>query len=521
MLWAALGQFWVDTKGVWAHLSPNAKVNIGIAALATVVGIIAIVIGFSGTQYVRLYTRIDMKDASTIITHLGEQGEDYKLEDGNRTILVPVNRVADIRMSLSDADLVPKFQGGVAGFELLEKQDLLSNRWLQDMNYMRALQGELQRQLNEFDFITSSRVFISEAKEELFVDDQKPSKAAVTLDVTHRPSKIEVKAILGIVSSFGGPNLNPSNITLTTTDGTLLHLPPTDKFASIANSKLEFKTEVERERADKIRRAFEEMGKKAVVSVSADVSWDSIKKRENMATEGPALSSWSVTSTTTSNEGPPEGPTGAVQNIPGGMGQPGNFQTSTEEEQTIDNYQPSTTVTETLTEPGNVSKYNVTAIIETDYQTAAAADGNETIEPVPLTPEKITAYKSLIASAMGEGTLTTDVSVFDHPFRTAAVGVLAAGMVPEKVTLWSQKGIITIGQLLGLAMFFLWFRWRLRKAILVPTEEVEVVEEVAEIPLASPEDLRRQEIAAEVERLAVEDPDAVAALLRSWMAEEE
>lgn len=524
---SALTQFWFGAREVWERLSPSARANIGVAALATVAAIAILVSLSGGARYVDLFKGLDLTDANRIITHLDEQGVNYKLEDGNRTILVPSTVISDLRMDLEARDLSPKYQGGAPGFELFGQQDLLSNRWLQDMSYMRAVQGEVQRQLNEFDFIKSSRVVIMEAKEEFFSEEQKPSKAAVTLDVTRKPSKIEVKTILGIVSSFGGSNLHPNTITLALTDGTALHLPPRDHFASLANSKLELQTEVEFERAEKIRRAFEELGKKAIVTVSAAMSWDSITERKNMVEKGVQLSAWTTETETTSKEGPPEGAPGASANVvPSGMGGPGAYETNTTDMQEITNYQPTTTVTETVTEPGNVTKYSVTAIVDTDYkQVPATDDAPATMESVPLTDDQITAYKSLIASAIGPDMVLADVQVFDHPFMTAGVGALGAGIAPAGVgflSYWlAPEGIMTIGKCTALLLFALYFRHRLLKAIRVPVEEEEEVEEVAEIPLASPEDLRRQEVAAEVERLAMEDPESVAALLRSWMAEED
>ena len=261
----------------WKRLSTSARINIVVAGLATLALIAAVVAMGSRPDYVRLYSRLDLDDTAAIQTYLrDEAGVPFKVTDGGQTVLVPVEERSRLRVALMEQG-IPRKQGIAPGFELFEEQDLMMNRWLQDVKYMRAIQGELQRQLNEFDYVNKSFVFIREAKEELFVAEQKPSQAAVTLDVSRPLTKTEVKTILGIISSFGGANLHPGNITLTTTEGTPLHVPPTSEFASIANSKLEYIAELERQREERALRDLEKLGVRALVKVSAVVDFTSKK----------------------------------------------------------------------------------------------------------------------------------------------------------------------------------------------------------------------------------------------------
>lgn len=505
----------------WQRLSASARINIVLAAGVCIAAIALFVAWGTQPQYVRLYSGLQLDDSANIETYLKDQEIPYKLEDGGQTIKVPVSERTRIRVALTEQGL-PRTQGAAPGFELLDRQELMSNRWLQDINYMRAVQGELQRQLNEFDFVNKSFVFISPAPEELFVGEEKASKAAVTLDATRSLTPREVKAVLGIVSSFGGTTLNPANITLTTTDGKVLYLPPTDEFASIANSKLEYIREYETQREEKAMKALAELGVNAIVKVSADVDFDSVKETINKTSEGTPISSLTNTTTTSTTEKPPEGPPGATTNLPAGMGAPGGTATESTTEETIDNFQPSTTVTERTITPGQIKKYRVSAFVEGNNKPVLDDQGKATgeFEYEVLTDEQIAKYRDFIAAAVGVGVEPADIKVYDHPFKIDRLASASAAF--EDIKGIKQQGFIAykdyiVVKFMMLIVGFILVRWFLRKVMVMPPSE----EETVEIPLASPDDIRRQEIATEVDRLSREQPDVVAALLRSWLSEEE
>jgi flagellar M-ring protein FliF len=508
----------------WQRLSMSARVNLALAALATMGVIVFMVTTASRPTYVRLYDGVNPDEMSKIVGVLDQQGVPYKLQEGDRTVLVPATERSRMRMALSGKGL-PTSQGYAPGFELLQQQDLMSNRWLQDVRYMRAVQGELQRQLNEFDFINKSFVFIREAKEELFTSQQKPSEAAVTLDVKRPLTKPEIKAVLHTISSFGGANLGIDNITLTTTDGTPLHLPPTSEFASIANSKLEFLAELEKQREDRVVKDFERLGLRALVKVSATVDFDSKTETTTKALEGAPISTMTTTTTTTNKEALPQGAPGAMANLPEGGVAPGGTETKEENEETIENLQPSTTETKTVYAPGKVKRYLVGAIVEGETRKATGPDGKETTEYVGLTPEKRKIYEDYIRAAVGQGEEPTEINLSDQPFEIGKLTEVRVAFEDiERAKKWDLvlQYLMNVGKLVLIVLGFWLVRRFLRRAMVIPREEV--AEERAPAlgrPTATAEELQRDEIAAEVARLAEQEPEAVAALLRSWLAEEE
>ncbi len=514
-----LRQLWTGIREAWQRLSTSARVNITLAALATLALVIGMTILGARPHFVRLYSQLALDDSAAIQTYLRENDIPFKIQNDGQTILVPVKQRSELRVALMEQG-IPRKQGIAPGFELFNTQDLMSNRWLQDVKYMRAVQGELQRMLNEFEFINKSFVFIREAKEELFVEEQKPSEAAVTLDVDRPLSKSEIKTILGIIGSFGGANLHSGNITLTTTNGTALHVPPASEFASIANSKLEYIAELEKQREERAVRDLEELGVRAKVKVSAVVDFTKTTKKESRAQEGTPLSEYTTESTITSKEALPEGAPGAMANIPGSPGEAGATETSEETEETITNYEPTIVETQTVTEPGDVKQYIVSALIEGEYKTTTDSEGNETQEYVGLTDERREVYEDYLRAAVGEGQVPTEITVHDHPFKIDRLAAaretaeeLAAASFREKMVQYVMNALKVLVILVG----FLIARHYLKRSIVFEEEE----EEVREMPEATREDLRRKQVAEEVERLSIEQPDTVAALLRSWMTEEE
>lgn len=506
----------------WQRLSLSARVNLVLASLVTVAAVVGIVLWGSKVEYVRLYEGLDAQETAQIVDILREEGVLYKIMDGGQTVLVPHTRLSDMRMAVSSKGL-PTSQGRVPGFEIFNQQDLMTSQWLQDVNYMRAVQGELQRQLNSFNFVSRSLVFIREAKEALFTSEQQPSEASVTLDTNRTLTEQEVNAVLHTISSFGGASLSVDNITLTTTDGVPLHMPPTSEFVGIASSKLDYIAKLERQREQRVLDDFEQLGLRAIVKVSAVVDFDSQTETVTKSEEGTPISSYTNTASTTSTERLPQGAPGAVANIPEAEAAPGSTQNVEETEETIENFQPSSTTTETIREPGKVKRYIVSAMVEGTTATRTDEEGNEISEYVPLSQEDMTKYEAYIVAAVGEGETPTEVTVYDHPFEIAGL-TQARGVFQEIERAKTRDMVIQYvlngGKVLLIVLLFLWVR-RLLRGLVVSVPEEEETEVKRGLPEASAEDLRREELATEVARMAQEEPETVAALLRSWFAEDE
>ena len=507
----------------WKQLSLSARVNIGLAGAAVVILIFFVVYMNAKPQYVTL-TTVEAGEATKYTEILSQSGISYRLEDNNQRIRVRVADLSNAQLALAEKEM-PIGRNAAPGFtELYAENELMTNRALQDVKFMRAIQGELQSLLNAFDFVEYSLVLIREAKSELFVSEQQPSQADVTLKTTRPLTKKEVKAIVSIVSNAGGANLTARNITVTTTTGEVLHLPPQSEFASIANSKLELVTEWERQRETKIMAKLTELGVRGTVSVSAKMDFDELEETVEQVSEGTELSTYAVATTTTSKESLPEGTPGAFANVPEGTAAPGGMQTNEETNEEIINYEPSRTVRTRKTDPGNVMKYLVTLVVEGKYEDTTDADGNVTRTYVGLDDTLRQTYKDLAMATVGEGEAETVVTIHDHPFdidQLAAAKASIEELEAAKRREWMLQLGWQIGQIVLIILGFFLVRIFLTRAIEKPAPVVEEEEEVIEIPEATREDMRREEVSREIRELAAQQPEVVAALLRTWMSEEE
>jgi flagellar biosynthesis/type III secretory pathway M-ring protein FliF/YscJ len=298
-------------------------------------------------------------------------------------------------------------------------------------------------------------------------------------------------------------------------------VPPSSEFASIANSKLEYVAELEKQREERAMKDLLKLGVQALVKVSAVVDFSKRTEKNSLSEEGAPLSEYTTTTDITTKEPLPEGAPGAMANMPAGSVTPGGVETTEETEETISNYQPSTTETETVTEPGEVKQYIVSAIIEGDYETKTDEAGNTLKEYVGLKPERVQMYEDFLRAAVGEGQVPTEIAVHDHPFEVAGSAAQAAVEQLESSISrdWWYNNASNFLKVLLVAIGFLLARSFLRRATMVEVEEEEI--EPVELPHASAEDMRRKDVAAEIDRLSTEQPEVVAALLRSWMAEDE
>lgn len=209
-----------DVRSFLMGLSMRAKLLFGLGLLA-----ILALAGAGGwwilrPDYEPLAQNLRPVDASEIGTTLSGWGVPYRFDKDDKTILVPDNQVYALRMKLA-AEGVPK--GGSVGFEAFKDSDYGVTEFAQQVNYQRALQGELERTIESMREVQSARVHLAIHHAGLFEKDQDPSKGSVTLHL--RPdTHLEAKQVVGIqrlvASAVNG--LKPAAVTVLDQDGTVL-----------------------------------------------------------------------------------------------------------------------------------------------------------------------------------------------------------------------------------------------------------------------------------------------------------
>lgn len=517
-----LRQFAAGLLSAWERLSTSARATVAVAFLFTAAAIALAVYVGSRPQYVELFSNVSPQDMLAVQGRLEQASVPYRIDSTGTTISVPIQHRSNMRVEILGAGLV-KSQGTLPGYELFDTANLMQTQFTQDINYQRALAGELQRLLNEFAFVRNSYVSIREARDELFTSEQKHSEANVTLDVAAPLTEEQVKAVLNTVATFGGAKLSRDHINLVTVDGRILHAPTETDFDSVATSKLELARAYRNDLKREAESALARFGVRSVVTVALDIDHSSRKETKEQVSKGTEISRYTTKNSTISSESAPTGPAGARANLPADAQEAGGQQTNQTETMSIENMEPSRTTTETITTPGEVEVIGATVIVESKYEDEVDEQGNPTgrRQPTERTREELAQYQDLVATAVGVS--SDKIKVSDHPFElqdlAVPAGTPAAAAVPASRFSIGMVQLNDVLKIVAVIVLFFIVRFLALRAT-VRREQAE--EEISiDLPKASPEELRKREIATEVERVSQEQPEAVASLLRTWLNEPE
>jgi flagellar M-ring protein FliF len=206
--------------GILGKMSSQQKLGLMLVASA----IIALLAGgwmWSRTpDYKVLFSNVSDRDGGAIIASLQQMNIPYQFAEGGGAILVPANEVHDARLKLASQGL-PK--GGLVGFELMENQKFGTSQFLEQVNFQRALEGELARSVQALAAVSSARVHLAMAKQSVFMREQQKPSASVLVNLypgrTLDPQ--QVNAVMHLVSS-SVPNLPIKNVTVVDQNGVLL-----------------------------------------------------------------------------------------------------------------------------------------------------------------------------------------------------------------------------------------------------------------------------------------------------------
>jgi flagellar M-ring protein FliF len=204
----------------FAKIGPHQLLSI-LVFVSAFIAIIAVMFMWSTTgDYRVLYSNLSDRDGGAIIETLQQQNIPYKFAEGGGALLVPGDKVHEVRLRLASQGL-PK--GGTAGFELMENQKFGTSQFLEQVNYQRSLEGELSRSVQSLGAVQSARVHLAIPKTTVFVKEQQKPSASVVL--TLHPGRTldagQVNAIVHLISS-SIPNLPATAVTVVDQQGTLL-----------------------------------------------------------------------------------------------------------------------------------------------------------------------------------------------------------------------------------------------------------------------------------------------------------
>ena len=213
-------EFSSQLKALFKNLTPAKRFTLITSVGVTIIGFIFLINWAGSPDFQLLYSNLGPEDAGAIVAELKEKRIPYKISSNGNSILAPSKQIYDLRLELAAGGLP---RGSGVGFEIFDNAKLGMTEFVQNVNYQRALQGELSRTIDKISGIESSRIHIVMPSKSLFIEEETPTTASVILNLRSGRwlSKDQVQAIVHLVSSSIS-GLNPENITIVDNHGKML-----------------------------------------------------------------------------------------------------------------------------------------------------------------------------------------------------------------------------------------------------------------------------------------------------------
>jgi flagellar M-ring protein FliF len=400
--------------------------GLGIAAVAAAL-LFTLVFRMGGEEKSLLFAGVDMREAGEITQRLEQADIPYELRGDGSSIFVARSRVLEARMMLSAEGLPSR---GSIGYEIFDEPDALGQtQFQQNINRLRALEGELARTIASLDGIASARVHLVLPERQLFAREADQPSASIVLRLRRDAlTPGQVRAIRNLVAS-ATPGLTTSRVTIIDESGTLLAAAQSEDGA-VAEGVDARQTAIE----ERIRRTVTDIVEGIVgqgnarVQVSAEMDFSRVSETsERFDPDGRVVRSTSTTEETAASAGRAQGTTAAA-NVPDGGANPsvnGAQNTNASTQETV-NYEISRTTRTEVSEGGRIRRLSVAVAVD---GVTAPGQGERTA-PVyqPRSAEEMQRLTALVRSAVGYNAERGDVvEVVNTQFARSAAAAAGAG----------------------------------------------------------------------------------------------
>lgn len=349
-----------------------------------------------------LYADLSSADAGAVAAKLEENQIKYDVSKDGSRIVVPDGDVGRARLLLAEAGLP---NGGSMGYEIFdEKSGFGTTNFVQNINQVRALEGELARTISAMSSIRSARVHLVLPQRELFSRENRAATASVFISV--RPgsplTREQTMAIKSLVAA-AVPDLKPASVAIIDSDGNLLAPGNDDDVNLLSVKSEEMRLNYERRLADKIEDQISRVVGFGNVraTVNAEMNFDRISQNEELYDpEGQVVRSTQSTQESSQEKEPPSQDVSVQNNVPGINASLLNDQGPTAQSsqtEEITNFEISKTVRNTVREAGEIKRLSVAVLVDGQY--TKDGEGNETYTPRPQ--EELDRISTLIKSAVG------------------------------------------------------------------------------------------------------------------------
>jgi flagellar M-ring protein FliF len=533
-----LTQLWTRARDRWNALPMMQRVGALTAIAVLVAGSLLYQAQRTGPEMEVLYAGLEEADAAEIVERLRAQHVPYEIGPDGTTLRVPASAVHETRLSLA-AEGLPVGSG--VGFEIFDTQRFGESEFVEQVQYLRALEGELSRTIGALDGVESARVHLVLPERTLLGGRGRTARASIVVAM-RGVRRLRDDQVRGIVHLVAGSvrDLDPENVTVVDGEGRPLSGSEGEEDAGAAGDAESLRERVERSRERAIQDMLDQTigGGASVVRLSAEVSFtreEHLEERydpERVATRSFELTTEGADPDAT---GTTAGIAGAVSALPGG---PGPEQTTTPvgaggRRSEVRNFEVTKTVHRAVEPVGRVTRLSVAVLIDGHWEGEGDAR-----HFVPRTEDELARIRSVVSSAAGiredrGDTLSIECVPFVVPpasesaEATAAASVLTASPV--------VIGSVAAGVLLVTALgAWLFVRRRRAQRLLAEKAALAIAEPVtasdeskkdttksdAATALAPAEAEEPESIRVRVIDFARREPELAARVVRAWLAAE-
>jgi flagellar M-ring protein FliF len=379
------------------RLGPGRIAAMGVVSLALVGFFAFVIMRVSQPAMGVLFSEMSMQDANAVIKDLDARGIRYETRGDGQTILVPRSDMARIRMDLATKGLP---SGGGVGYEIFDKGDAFSSTsFVQGINHLRALEGELSRTIRTIGRVEAARVHLVMPERRLFERDREPPRASIVLKLRGDLEAAQVRAVRHLVAS-AVEGLKPERVSIVDERGRLLADGAQGDLAATGIAVDEKQPNLER----RLRGQVEEIVAgvvgpgRARVQVAAELDLNRIESRsERFDPESRVVRSTQTRAENQASAGN-DGPVSVGRELPG-ANQPvgGASRDTSNKNEEIVNYEISRTTRTEVLEGGRVKRLSVAVLLDGVY--AKGAGGETTYQPRPQ--EEIDRIAALVRTAVG------------------------------------------------------------------------------------------------------------------------
>ena len=481
-------------------------------------------------NYQILFSNLDPGDGNAIVAELRKKNIPYKIEANGTIILVPEEKVYDLRLSMA-GDGLPN--GGNVGFEIFDHTDFKTTKFVQELNYRRALQGELSRTINQFKEVKSSRVFIVIPKESLFVEDKKSASASIQLDLRGNLPTAKISAIVHLVAN-AVEGLEPEHVTVVDTKGRLIFKGGTGDSSSseLSGSQLDYKKLIENQTKENVQTMLERIVgiDKAIVRVNADIDFDRItlNEEEYDPTANAVRSSRNIEENSQIGQKGDDTEQTLIDQRRGVLPSPGETRNKKTKKDVATNYEINKISRTTLKPAGTIKRLSVAAVIDGLYEFEKLNDGTTKRKYIPRTEQELKKFEEIVKKAMGYSEDREDqIIVSSISFSETSPMDNEVAIAPGKLDLILEivkDNRKTIVNLLLVAMVFIFIVKPLLKSMKTITKEAVFTNE--ELTAVSDEyaqlsESRGMDRKSRVVEITQKNPEKAQQLIKGWIGEQE